>query len=82
MIPFLAHAKKLIKMQMKQYGQPEGDDNQLADIANNILKNEEERKKIYDQIYDERTLKVYKENFKLKEKLVTYDEFVKLASEK
>jgi trigger factor len=67
---------------MKQYGQPEGDDKQLTDIANNILKNEEERKKIYDQIFDERTLKVYKENFKLTEKSISYDQFVKLASEK
>jgi len=67
---------------MKQYGQPEGDDKQLTDIANNILKNEEERKKVYDQIFDKRTLTVYKEHFKLTEKTVTYDEFVKLASEK
>ena len=78
----LAHAKKLIGAQMKQYGQPQGDDSQLTDIANNILKNEEEKKKIYDQIFDERTLTVYKENFKLKEKSISYDDFVKLASEK
>ncbi|MDG1283305.1 MAG: trigger factor, partial [Flavobacteriales bacterium] len=78
----LAHAKKLISIQMKQYGQLEGDDKQLTDIVNNILKNEEERKKIYDQIFDERTLKVYKENFKLTEKSISYDQFVKLASEK
>ena len=78
----LNQTKKLIGSQMKQYGQPEGDDAQLTDIATNILKNEEERKKIYDQIFDERTLVVYKENFKLTEKNVTYDEFVKLASVK
>jgi len=78
----LNQTKKLIGSQMKQYGQPEGDDAQLTDIATNILKNEEERKKIYDQIFDERTLVVYKENFKLTEKYVTYDEFVKLASGK
>ena len=78
----LNQTKKLIGLQMKQYGQPDGDDAQLTDIATNILKNEEERKKIYDQIFDERTLAVYKENFKLTEKNVTYDEFVKLASGK
>ena len=78
----LSHAKKLIGIQMKQYGQPEGDDAQLNDIATNILKNEEERKKIYDKILDERTLAVYKENFKLTEKSISYDDFVKLASEK
>jgi len=78
----LAHTKVLISAQMKQYGQLEGDDKQLTDIATNILKNEEERKKVYDQIFDERTLAVYKENFKLTEKSVSYDEFVKLASGK
>ena len=78
----VSHTKKLIGMQMKQYGQPEGDDAQLTDIATNILKNEEERKKIYDKILDERTLAVYKENFKLTKKSILYDDFVKLASEK
>ena len=78
----LSHTKVLISAQMKQYGQPEGDDKQLTDIATNILKNEEERKKVYDQIFDERTLAVYKENFKLTEMSVSYDEFVKLASGK
>jgi len=78
----VTHTKKLIGMQMKQYGQPEGNDAQLTDIATNILKNEEERKKVYDKIFDERTLAVYKENFKLTEKSISYDDFVKLASEK
>ena len=78
----IAHAKQLVAIQMKQYGQPEGDDNQLTNIANNILKNEEEKKKIYDQVFDLRTLTVYKEKFNLKEKSISYDDFVKLASEK
>jgi hypothetical protein len=33
-------------------------------------------------MYDARTLVVYKENFKLNEKSISYDDFVKLASEK
>ena len=76
------HAKNLISMQMKQYGQPESDEEQLTSIANNILKNEDEKKKIYDQIYDDRTLRLYKDNFKIVEKKISYDDFVKLASEK
>ena len=67
---------------MKQYGQPESDDKKLTEIANDILKNEEEKKKLYDQMFDERTLSFYKENFKLNEKSISYDDFVKLASEK
>ena len=52
------------------------------DISENILKNDDERKKISDQLFDERTLVIYKEIFKLKNKSISYDDFVKLASEK
>ena len=54
----------------------------MNEIAQNILQKDEERKKVYQQIYDSKTLKVYKENFKLNEKTISYDDFVKLASEK
>ena len=74
--------KKLVKGQMQQYGQSDPEEKQLIDIAQNILKNEEERKKISNQLFDEKTLEIYKELFKLKEKSISYDDFVKLATEK
>ena len=78
----LDHSKRLISLQMKQYGDAENmDEKKLDEIAAQILKNEKERKKIYDQIYDQRTMDVYKENFKLKETTVSYEDFIKLASE-
>ena len=50
---------------------------------NKLKKREEdERKKIYDQLYDIKTLEVYKDNFKITEKAISYPDFVKLASEK
>ena len=78
----LEHTKKMVAFQMKQYGQPSTDEKQLLDISENILKNNDERKKISDQLFDERTLVIYKEIFKLKNKSISYDDFVKLASEK
>jgi hypothetical protein len=72
----------MVAFQMKQYGQPSTDEKQLLDISENILKNDDERKKISDQLFDERTLVIYKEIFKLKNKSISYDDFVKLASEK
>ena len=78
----LAHAKTLISRQMMQYGQPVLDDEKLNKIADIILKKEEERKKIIDQLYDQKSLTVYKDNFKLVDKDISYDDFVKLASEK
>ena len=62
----LEHTKKMVAFQMKQYGQPSTDEKQLLDISENILKNDDERKKISDQLFDERTLVIYKEIFKLK----------------
>ena len=67
---------------MMQYGQPVLDDEKLNEIADSILKKEEERKKIIDQLYDQKSLTVYKDNFKLVDKDISYDDFVKLASEK
>ena len=76
------HTKTLISMQMKQYGQPVPEDDKMNEIVASILVKEDERKKVYDQLYDIKTLEVYKENFKLTEKAISYDDFVKLASEK
>lgn len=74
--------KEIVKKQMQQYGQAISDDKQIADIAENILKNEDERKRISNQLFDEKTLVIYKELFKLNQKSISYDDFVKLASEK
>ena len=78
----LERAKGIVHIQMKRYGQDNVEEKQLISIAENVLKDEKEKKKIYDQIYDEQTLLVYKKCFKLKEKKISYDDFVKLASKK
>ncbi len=78
----LAHAKELIISNFTQYGQPAPEDKKLEEIATQVLTNEDERKKIYNQLYDIKTMALYKEKFTLKDKKVTYDEFVKLATEK
>jgi trigger factor len=78
----LSFTKELVEKQMMQYGQASSDEKQILDIAENILKNEDERKKISEQLFDEKTLSIYKKSFKLNEKSISYDDFVKLATEK
>ena len=78
----LIFTKELVEKQMMQYGQASSDEKQILDIAENILKNEDERKKISEQLFDEKTLSIYKKSFKLNEKSISYDDFVKLATEK
>ena len=69
-------------MQMSQYGQPIPEEEKMNEIVKSFLEKEDEKKKIYDQLYDIKTLDVYKQKFKLKDKSISYDDFVKLASEK
>lgn len=76
------HTKALIVSNFAQYGQPAPEDKKLEEIAQQVLTNEDERKKIFNQLYDVKTMALYKEKFSLKNKAVSYDEFVKLATEK
>ena len=77
----LDHTVGLVKAQFQQYGQPVLDDQMLKGIAENALKNEEEARRINDQVYNQKLLAHYKETFKVEEKEVTYDEFIKLVTE-
>ena len=54
---------------------------QIEPIVASMMQNQEQTKQIYDQLYDEKLAKVVKENAKLKEKEISYDEFVKLAQQ-
>ncbi len=74
--------KANIKTQFASFGQQEIDDKMLDQFAQNFLQKEEEVRKVYDQLLDEKLMAFYKGNVKLQEKEVSFDEFVKLASAK
>ncbi len=74
--------KENIKAQFASFGQGEVGDDMLDQFAQNFLQKEEEVRKVYDQLMDERLNEFYQSNVKLQEKEVTFDEFVKLASSK
>jgi len=78
----LDHTVGMVKAQFQQYGQQVMDDEMLKGIAENALKNEEEVRRISDQVYNAKLLAHYKESFKVEEKEVTYDQFIKLVTEK
>lgn len=78
--------KAHIKGYMSQYmGGHEKMDEQMAiqldKMAESMLKNEEEMKKINDQLFDKKLLDLFKSNIKIKNKDVSYEEFIKLVSE-
>ncbi len=70
-------AKDLIKAQMAQFGQNSPEDKELEDIAARILSNQDEVKRISEQVMSKKMLNYYKENAKLKVKEVSFDEFIK-----
>ena len=76
------YTKDLVRQQMVQYGQMEIEDKELDETASRVLQNKEEAQRIYEMLYDTKMMELFENTFKLKNKEVTYDEFVKLASEK
>ena len=62
---------------MAQFGQTDPAQKELDDIAARILSNQDEVKRLSEQLMNEKLLEFYKENMKFDEKEVTYDEFVK-----
>lgn len=72
-------AKTMIKQQMAQYGQLNPSEKELDDIAARIFSNQEETKRLSDQLMSKKLLAFYKENANLKVKSVNYQTFVKEA---
>ncbi|MDA9887197.1 trigger factor [Flavobacteriaceae bacterium] len=72
-------AKDMIKQQMAQYGQLNPADKELDDITARIFSNQEETKRLSDQLMSQKLLEFYKENANLKLKKVNYEAFVKEA---
>ena len=73
-----AFTAEMVRNQMAQYGQvPE--DKQLDGIVSNVLTNQEETKRLSDQLMQHKLLEFYKEKAPLKVKKLSYDAFVKEA---
>jgi len=72
-----AFAMEMIKGQMAQFGQLNPSEKELEDIAARIMSNQDEVKRISEQLMSQKLLKLYKEEANLKTKDITYDDFVK-----
>ncbi|MDC1364711.1 trigger factor, partial [Flavobacteriaceae bacterium] len=70
-------AKDLIKEQMAQYGQLDPKDEELDGIAARVLSNQEEVKRLSEQMMSQKLITLYKEKANLKEKTLSYEDFVK-----
>ncbi len=76
------HLEDYIKAQLKQYGQDGVSQEMLDGYVKNIASNKDEVKKVYDHLYDQKLLGLFKEKLTLNEITIDYDNFVKLVTEK
>ncbi|HET8753166.1 MAG TPA: trigger factor [Salinimicrobium sp.] len=70
-------AKDRVKVQMAQFGQMDPSEKDLDDIAMRILSNQEEVKRLSEQLMNQKLLALYKEKVKLKTKEVSFEDFAK-----
>jgi trigger factor len=72
--------KGLLVNNYAQYGIPAPEDKELTASAYQVLQNKEEAGRIYDMMAEQKLTQFFKATVKLKDKEVSYDEFVSIAS--
>lgn len=74
--------RTIIQEQLAMYGQANMPEEDLERIVQGSLQNQQEFQRMADQVFANKMMQTFKDNAKLKEKKVTFDEFVKLMEEK
>lgn len=69
--------KEMVKGQMAQFGQLNPSEEELDNIAARVLQNQDEIKRINEQMLSKKLIEFYKENANLKIKKISYDDFIK-----
>jgi trigger factor len=72
----LDFTKSLLVNQYAQYGMPAPEDNELNDQAKNVLSNQDEANKIYENIYGNKLMQFFKATVKVNEKVMPYEKFM------
>lgn len=73
-------ASQLLAQQYAQYGIPAPEEKELRESAMRILGKEDQARGIYDALYDEKLIAYVKANASVKEKEVSFDDFVTMAN--
>jgi len=74
--------KSLLVSNYAQYGMPAPEDKELTETAMRLLKDKEQVNGIYDRITEKKLSDYFQSNVPMKEKKLSYDDFVKKASKK
>ncbi|WP_445452979.1 trigger factor [Flavobacterium sp. 25HG05S-40] len=71
------YTSEVIKRQMAQFGQMNPTDEDVQGIVARVMSNQEEVKRLSEQVMSEKMLNLFKDKVKAKTKEVSYDEFIK-----
>src|SRR5690606_41847563 len=74
--------KRIIKEQFAMYGQNNIPDEDMDRIVQSSLGNQQEYQRMADQVFADKMLNVFKDNVSVKERGLTFDEFIKVVTEK
>ncbi|MBI2271717.1 MAG: trigger factor [Bacteroidetes bacterium] len=72
------HIRKLIREQYKRYNMKDIEESELENSVKRILANEEESKRIFEQLYGNKVMELFKTKFSLDKKDISFDDFSKL----
>jgi trigger factor len=78
----LEFAKQLLVNQYAQYGIPAPEDKELTASAIQVLQNKDESARVYDMLAETKLTEFFKNTVKLKNKEVSYEEFIEIANGK
>ncbi|PHS06264.1 MAG: trigger factor [Kordia sp.] len=71
------HTTETVRTQMAQFGQTNPSDEELEGIVARVLSNQDEARKLGEQLVSKKLLAFYKDNINLKVKELNYEEFIK-----
>ncbi len=71
------YVKSLVREQYQRYNQMEIDEEELTQTVVRILQNEKEANRIYEKLYSDKLLDLFRNKVTIETKEVTYDEFTK-----
>lgn len=73
------YSRKMIRQQMAQYGHTGATDEEVDQVVARIMSNQDEVKRMSEQLQNEKMLDFFKENVSLKKKEVSYEKFIEEA---
>lgn len=72
-----AYTSEVIKKQMAQFGQMNPTDEDVQGIVARVMSNQDEVRRLSEQVMNEKMLNLFKDKVKAKSKDVSYDDFIK-----